>query len=48
MSLKTGSRLKANSKARLVSQEIFGSDLARTPDTEIDIRRTAKMERRIQ
>jgi hypothetical protein len=47
MSLKIGSRLKANSKARLVSLEIFGGDIARTPETEIDIRRTAKMERRI-
>ena len=51
MSLRIGCRLKVNSKVRLFSQEtgtVFSGDVDPILETEIDIRRTAKMERRIQ
>jgi hypothetical protein len=51
VSLRIGSRPNTSSKRRLFSRETgmaFSNDIARTLETEIDIRRTAKMERRIQ
>ena len=51
VSLRIGSRPNTSSKRRLFSHEtamLFSSDIAPTPEMEIDFRRRAKMERRIQ
>ena len=51
VSLRIGSRPNTSSKRRLFSHETgmaFSNDIARTPETGIDIQGTAKMERKTQ